>query len=45
VLIDRSHRNFPISSDFTGLEMSTLVKEHIEVVMDDKSKDDAVYLS
>jgi hypothetical protein len=27
------------------LEMSTLVKEHIEVVMDDKSKDDAVYLS
>jgi hypothetical protein len=25
--------------------MSTLVKEHIEVVMDDTSKDDAVYLS
>jgi len=45
VLIDRSHRNFPISSDFTGLEMSTLIKEHIEVVLDEKSKDDAVYLS
>ncbi|MBM3402593.1 MAG: phosphoribosyltransferase [Bacteroidetes bacterium] len=45
VLIDRSHRNFPISSDFTGLEMSTLIKEHIEVLMDDKSKEDAVYLS
>lgn len=45
VLINRSHRNFPISSDFTGLEMSTLIKEHIEVLMDDKSKEDAVYLS
>ena len=45
VLIDRSHRLFPISSDYTGIELSTLVKEHIEVVLDEKSKDDAVYLS
>ena len=45
VLIDRSHRLFPISSDFTGMELSTLLKEHIEVVLDEKSKDDAVYLS
>lgn len=45
VLIDRSHRLFPISSDFTGMELSTLLKEHIEVVLDQKSKDDAVYLS
>ena len=45
VLIDRSHRNFPISSDFTGLEMSTLIKEHIEVLLDEQSINDAVYLS
>lgn len=45
VLIDRSHRNFPISSDFTGLEMSTLIKEHIEVILAEKSKEDAVYIS
>ena len=45
VLIDRSHRNFPISSDFTGLEMSTLIKEHIEVIIGEKSTEDAVYIS
>lgn len=45
VLIDRSHRNFPISPDFTGLELATILKEHVDVVMDDKSQEDAVYLS
>lgn len=45
VLIDRSHRLFPISSDFTGMELATLVKEHIEVILDEKSQEDAVYLS
>jgi pyrimidine operon attenuation protein/uracil phosphoribosyltransferase len=45
VLIDRSHRNFPVSPDFTGLELATILKEHVDVVMDDKSQKDAVYLS
>ena len=45
VLIDRSHRNFPVSPDFTGLELATILKEHVDVVLDDKSKEDAVYLS
>ena len=45
VLIDRSHRNFPISSDFTGMELSTLLKEHVEVILAEKSREDAVYLS
>jgi pyrimidine operon attenuation protein/uracil phosphoribosyltransferase len=45
VLIDRSHRNFPISPDFTGLELATILKEHVDVVLDDKSEEDAVYLS
>jgi pyrimidine operon attenuation protein/uracil phosphoribosyltransferase len=45
VLIDRSHRNFPVSPDFTGLELATILKEHVEVVLDEKSEEDAVYLS
>jgi pyrimidine operon attenuation protein/uracil phosphoribosyltransferase len=45
VLIDRSHRNFPISSDYTGLELATILKEHVDVVIDVKSEPDAVYLS
>lgn len=45
VLIDRSHRNFPVSPDFTGLELATILKEHVDVVLDEKTEDDAVYLS
>ena len=45
VLIDRSHRNFPVSPDFTGLELATILKEHVDVVLDEKSEEDAVYLS
>jgi pyrimidine operon attenuation protein/uracil phosphoribosyltransferase len=45
VLIDRSHRNFPVSPDFTGLELATILKEHVDVVLDKKSEEDAVYLS
>src|SRR5690606_41390690 len=28
VLIDRSHHKFPIFSDFSGLKLSTILKEH-----------------
>lgn len=45
VLIDRSHRNFPVSPDFTGLELATILKEHVTVVLDEKNEEDAVYLS
>jgi pyrimidine operon attenuation protein/uracil phosphoribosyltransferase len=45
VLIDRSHRNFPVSPDFTGLELATVLKEHVDVVLDEKTEEDAVYLS
>ncbi|SKB62584.1 phosphoribosyltransferase family protein [Daejeonella lutea] len=45
VLIDRSHRNFPVSPDYTGLELATILKEHVDVVMGVKSEADAVYLS
>lgn len=31
VLIDRSHHRFPIFSDYSGLKLSTILKEHVEV--------------
>lgn len=34
VLINRSHKLFPISSDYTGYELSTTLKDHIEVQLD-----------
>lgn len=45
VLIDRSHKNFPVSSDFVGLELSTVLKEHVSVVLDENNEEDGVYLS
>lgn len=45
VLIDRSHRSFPVSPDYTGLELATVLKEHVDVVLDEKGQEDAVYLS
>ncbi len=43
VLVNRSHRMFPITVDFSGLEITTTLKEHIHVVLD--SYHDVVYLS
>ncbi|WP_017257865.1 phosphoribosyltransferase family protein [Pedobacter arcticus] len=45
VLIDRSHKNFPVATDFVGLELSTVLKEHVSVVLDEGTKEDGVYLS
>ena len=42
VLVDRSHRRFPVSSDYTGLLLSTILKEHVDVVLNEK--EEAVYL-
>ncbi|OAQ40680.1 phosphoribosyltransferase [Pedobacter psychrophilus] len=44
VLIDRSHKNFPVSPDFVGLELSTILKEHVSVILDEEREDDEVYL-
>ncbi len=41
-LVDRGHSLFPISSDFTGYELSTTLKEHVEVVL--KKGSEGVYL-
>ncbi|MET3114266.1 pyrimidine operon attenuation protein/uracil phosphoribosyltransferase [Pedobacter sp. CG_S7] len=45
VLVDRSHKIFPIATDFVGLQMSTVLKEHVDVVLDVEGMDDCVYLS
>lgn len=32
VLVNRGHKLFPVSADYTGYELSTTIQEHIEVV-------------
>jgi pyrimidine operon attenuation protein/uracil phosphoribosyltransferase len=44
VLIDRNHKSFPITTDFAGMALSTVIKEHVDVVMDEEGEEDAVYL-
>jgi len=45
VLVDRSHKIFPIATDFVGLQMSTVLKEHVDVVLNVEGAEDCVYLS
>ncbi|GAA4510680.1 phosphoribosyltransferase family protein [Sphingobacterium thermophilum] len=46
VLVDRSHHQFPIFSDFYGLKLSTILKEHVEVRLEEFDKqEDSVWLS
>lgn len=45
VLVDRSHKIFPIATDFVGLELATILKEHVDVMMDVEGEEDRVYLS
>ena len=44
VLVDRSHKRYPIATDFVGLELSTVLKEHVQVVLDENNEVDSVYL-
>lgn len=44
VLIDRNHKKFPMVTDFAGLALSTVLKEHIEVVLNEDGLEDAVYM-
>lgn len=45
VLIDRNHKSFPVTTDFAGIALSTLLKEHVEVTLSKDGKGDAVYLA
>jgi len=44
VLVNRSHRIFPVTPDFTGLELATVIKEHVDVLLNSNQEEDAVYL-
>ncbi|MGY4535730.1 pyrimidine operon attenuation protein/uracil phosphoribosyltransferase [Mucilaginibacter sp. UYNi724] len=44
VLIDRNHKNFPVTTDYAGIALSTVIKEHVDVVIDVEGQEDAVYL-
>jgi pyrimidine operon attenuation protein/uracil phosphoribosyltransferase len=44
VLVNRSHKNFPVATDFVGLELSTVLNEHVSVILDENNQEDAVYL-
>lgn len=43
VLVNRSHKRFPIAVDFKGLELGTTIEEHIQVSMDDDDYSAALY--
>jgi pyrimidine operon attenuation protein/uracil phosphoribosyltransferase len=45
VLVDRSHKIFPIATDFVGLQLATVLKEHVHVVLDVDGEEDRAYLS
>jgi len=45
VLVDRSHKIFPVATDFVGLQLATILKEHVDVVLDVDGEEDRVYLS
>ena len=44
VLVDRNHKNFPVNTDYAGIALSTIIKQHIDVVLDEDGQEDAVYL-
>ena len=44
VLVDRNHKSFPVTTDYAGVALSTVIKEHVDVVLDNESEEDAVYL-
>lgn len=45
VLVDRSHKIFPVSVDFVGFSIATTLKEHVSVHFSELQKEDAVYLA
>jgi pyrimidine operon attenuation protein/uracil phosphoribosyltransferase len=44
VMIDRTHKKFPIKADLTGYALATTLKDTIEVVFDENGKILGVYL-
>ena len=45
VLVDRNHKSFPVTTDYAGIALSTIIKQHIDVVLNQPGQEDAVYLT
>ena len=43
ILVNRNHHQFPVSADYVGLNLSTTLKDHIEVILTEK--EEVVYLT
>ena len=41
VLVDRTHKSFPIKVDYYGVSLATTMRENIEVVLDDNQEHSA----
>jgi pyrimidine operon attenuation protein/uracil phosphoribosyltransferase len=44
VLVDRNHKSFPVSTDYAGIALSTVLKQHVYVSLSETGEEDAVYL-
>jgi len=44
VLVDRNHKSFPVSTDYAGIALSTVIKQHVYVSLSETGDEDAVYL-
>ncbi|HTD99089.1 MAG TPA: phosphoribosyltransferase family protein [Mucilaginibacter sp.] len=45
VLVDRNHKSFPVTTDYAGIALSTVLKEHVEVNLNVTGVEDSVYLT
>jgi len=39
VLVNRNHKKFPVKADFKGISLSTSLKEHVEVILNDHTSE------
>jgi pyrimidine operon attenuation protein/uracil phosphoribosyltransferase len=44
VLIDRTHKKFPIKADIIGLDLATTMTNHIHVVFDENGAPEGAYV-
>lgn len=44
VLVDRSHKHYPVHADFVGLSLATMIQEQVQVVIAPKGGAITVYL-
>ena len=43
-MVDRGHRELPISADYVGMKLPTHVKEEVQVKVKELDGEDAVYV-